>query len=102
MDRSKVNDIAEDNISDSDKTFVYYWLENSNGGKSPYFKRDDIIFECFHNFVAFSQWGNTIYNIMSLLSTNAGNPVVKSWFEKTMSGDYDEANGEPFTPLIAS
>ncbi|WP_202223512.1 hypothetical protein [Okeania sp. KiyG1] len=95
----KVNDIAEDNISDSDKTFVYYWLENSNGGKSPYFKRDDIIFECFHNFVAFSQWGNTIYNIMSLLSTNAGNPVVKSWFEKTMSGDYDEANGEPFTPL---
>ncbi|NEQ66259.1 MAG: hypothetical protein F6K21_12290 [Symploca sp. SIO2D2] len=94
-----VNDIAEGNISDFDKTFVYYWLENSNGGKSPYFPIKDITFECFHNFVAFSQWGNTIYYIMSLLSTNAGNPVVKSWFEKTMSGDYDEANGEPFTPF---
>lgn len=95
----KVADISQGNISDGDKTFVYYWLENSKDGQSPYFGREDIIFECFHNFVAFSQWGNTIYNIMSLLSTSGGDPDVKSWFEKTMSGDYDEGNGEPFTPL---
>ncbi|NET62657.1 MAG: hypothetical protein F6K47_43180 [Symploca sp. SIO2E6] len=36
---------------------------------------------------------------MSLLSTNAGDANVKSWFEKTMGRDYDQANGESFTPL---
>ena len=32
------------------------------------FRPKDIVFECFHNFVALSQWGNTIFGIMSRLS----------------------------------
>ena len=39
------------------QTFVYYWLKNAGDGEN--FRRKDIVFECFHNFVAFSQWGNT-------------------------------------------
>ena len=42
------------------ETFVYYWLKN--GGEGEHFRRKDIVFECFHNFLAFSQWGNTVYN----------------------------------------
>ena len=71
-------------IKDSEKTFVYYWTKN--GGKGEDFRQKDIVFECFHNFAALSQWGNTIYNIMLKLEKNTGDPAVKSWFKKTMEG----------------
>jgi hypothetical protein len=58
-----------------------------------------VVFECFHNFVALSQWGNTIFGIMSRLSENAGDAAVRAAFQKTMSGDYDNAKGAPYTPL---
>ena len=61
--------------------------------------KKDIVFECFHNFVALSQWGNTIFGIMSRLSKDGGDAEVRASFKKTMSGDYDNANGAPYTPL---
>jgi hypothetical protein len=93
----RVQDVVERNVEDSEKTFVYYWIENGEQGEN--FRRKDVVFECFHNFVALSQWGNTIYNIMSKLSRNTGDPNIREWFKKTMSSDYDQANGSPFTPL---
>lgn len=36
---------------------------------------------------------------MSRLSKSGGDADVRASFTKTMSGDYDHANGKPFTPL---
>ena len=57
--------------------------------------RKDIVFEVFHNFVALSQWGNTIFGIMSRLTKHGGDAEVQASFVKTMSGDYDHPNGGP-------
>lgn len=73
-----------DDASCDPTTFVYYWLKNSNEGLDESFRRKDIAFECFHNFLAFSQWGNTIYKIVSLLSENEGNQCIKDSFQCTM------------------
>ena len=54
---------------------------------------------CFHNFVALSQWGNTLYNIMLKLATDTGDPETRDWFKKTMEGSPDDAAGKAFTPL---
>jgi cytochrome P450 len=93
----RVEDVAQGTVNNPEKTFVYYWL--NNGKDSPDFRRKDIVFECFHNFVALSQWGNTFYNIMTLLSANAGNPDVKAWFKRTMESDFDQLTEVAFTPL---
>lgn len=93
----RVEDVIKGNVTDPQKTFVYYWIEN--GEEKEDFRRKDVVFECFHNFVALSQWGNTIYNFMSKLSNNTGDANVRAWFEKTMASDYDRANDAPFTPL---
>jgi cytochrome P450 len=93
-----IDAVSQGTIENPEKTFVYYWLKN--GEKSENFRRKDVVFECFHNFVALSQWGNTIYNFMAKLSKNAGDSTVQAWFEKTMKGDYDQADSDsPFTPL---
>ena len=93
----KTNDIMSGKIKAPEKTFVYYWTKN--GGKGEDFRQKDIVFECFHNFAALSQLGNTIYNIMLKLDKNAGDPAVKSWFKKTMEGGPDMAGPSAFTPL---
>ena len=72
-----------------EKTFARYWVKN--GGDSDYFHHKDVVFECFHNFVAFSQWGNTLYNIMLKLGRGTGDAEAKAWFKKTMEGDPDNA-----------
>ena len=74
---------------------MYYWVKN--GGE--HFRRKDIVFECFHNFLAFSQWGNTLYNTMALLAPGHGDPGVRSWFARTMAEGPDEMDGVAFTPL---
>ena len=77
---------------------AWYWLKNAGNGE--HFSKKDIVFECFHNFVALSQWGNTIFGIMSLSEPRmAATPRCAPSFAKTMSGDYDNANGAPYTPL---
>jgi hypothetical protein len=93
----RVTDVANGRVADPSKTFVYYWLTNAGNGE--HFGKKDIVFEVFHNFVALSQWGNTIYGIMSRLAQDGGSPEVRASFAKTMSGDYDNANGAPYTPL---
>ncbi|MDJ0591379.1 MAG: hypothetical protein QNJ72_15500 [Pleurocapsa sp. MO_226.B13] len=94
----RVNEVKNKKVEAPEKTFVYYWLLNGEEGED--FRRKDIVFECFHNFVAFSQWGNTIYNIMKILSKDTGDPDVRAWLKKTMEGDYDRPLApSPFTPL---
>ena len=93
----RVEEVAQGKVESPEATFVYYWLKNGEDG--PNFRRKDVIFESFHNFVALSQWGNTIYNIMQRLSTNAGDRVVKEWFERTMKCDYEKPSDGVFTPL---
>ena len=81
----RVQDVIDGRIPHPEKTLVYYWVKNGKLGK--HFRRKDIVFECFHNFLALSQWGNTLYNIMLCLQATNGNPAVCSWFEKTMTAD---------------
>jgi hypothetical protein len=88
----RVQDVIEGRIPNPETTFVHYWVKNGMPTK-------DIIFECFHNFLAFSQWGNTLYNIMNDLRGDGGDPSVRSWFEKTMTSGPDEMDNSPFTPL---
>ncbi|MEC4818130.1 MAG: hypothetical protein SAK29_33395 [Scytonema sp. PMC 1069.18] len=93
----RVEDVIRRNVEAPEKTFVYYWIKNGEEGED--FRRKDVVFECFHNFVALSQWGNTIYNIMSKLSKNTGDSNVQAWFKKTMESDYDQIDDSAFTPL---
>ena len=72
---SRVQAVIDGDLPDPEGTFVYYWLKN--GGQGENFRRKDIVFECFHNFVAFSQWGNSIFGIMNRLNENGGDPTVR-------------------------
>jgi hypothetical protein len=93
----RVEDIDAGRVANPEKTIAWYWLKNAGNGE--HFNKKDIVFECFHNFVAFSQWGNTIFGIMSRLSEDGGDPNVRAAFHKTMTSDYDKANGAHYTPL---
>jgi hypothetical protein len=63
------------------------------------FQQNDIVFEVLHNFVALSQWGNTIFGIMSRLTEGGGDPAVRAALTRTMSGNYDNVNATPYTPI---
>jgi cytochrome P450 len=91
----RLGDITSGATPNPKATFAWYWL--TNGENSEYFNHKDVVFECFHNFVAFSQWGNSLFNVMGLLARDAGDPQAKDWFAKTMSGSPD--TGAPFPPL---
>lgn len=93
----RLADVASGKTPNPEKTFAHYWIKNGAG--SEHFAHKDVVFECFHNFVAFSQWGNTMYNIMLKLGRGTGDPDAQAWFKKTMEGDYDKADGASFTPL---
>ena len=77
----RVQDIIDGHVPNPEKTMVYYWIKNGELGDN--FRRKDMVFECFHNFLAFSQWGNTLYNVMARLEPTKGDPAVRSWFEKS-------------------
>jgi len=93
----RLTDIESGKIKSPEKTIAWYWLKNAGDGT--HFAKKDVVFECFHNFVALSQWGNSIFGIMSRLSEDSGDPAVQASFQKTMSGDFENANGAPFSPL---
>ncbi len=86
----RLKDIQSGKTPEPEKTFAWYWLKN--GEESEYFNHKDVVFECFHNFVAFSQWGNTLYNIMAKLGRDSGDAQAKDWFTKTMAGGPDVAD----------
>ena len=93
----RLTDIESGKTKNPEKTIAWYWLKNAGDGT--YFAKKDVVFECFHNFVALSQWGNSIFGIMSRLSENGGDQAVRASFQKTMSGNFDNAGGAPFSPL---
>ena len=93
----RLADITSGKTPNPEKTFAWYWLKNAGDGE--YFAHKDVVFEVFHNFVALSQWGNTMYNIMLKLAKDTGNPEARAWFKKTMEGSPDDAGGKPYTPL---
>jgi hypothetical protein len=94
---NRIGDIESGKTKNPEKTMAYYWLKNAGDGS--HFGKKDVVFECFHNFVALSQWGNTIFGIMSRLAEDGGDAAVRASFQKTMSGNFDDSNGAPFTPL---
>ncbi len=61
----RIGDIQSGKTKNPEKTMAWYWLKNAGDGS--HFSKKDVVFECFHNFVALSQWGNTIFGIMSRL-----------------------------------
>ena len=83
-----------------DDSFAYYWLKN---GMSP----DDVTFEVFHNFLALSQWGNTLHQTMERLRSDlhpeSEHIVVRETFRRIMAGGDDRPAGDnggcPFTLL---
>ena len=96
----RVQRIIDGKQPNADRTFVHYWLKNGQLGEN--FRRIDIVFECFHNFLAFSQWGNMVYNVAAKLEPTRGDASVRAWFERTMSDpDRHDASGSQgaFTPL---
>ena len=54
----RLDDTSNGRLANPDQTIAYYWLKNAGDGR--YFAKQDVVFECFHNFVALSQWGNSI------------------------------------------
>jgi len=94
---NRLKDIQSGKTPEPEKTFGWYWIKN--GEDSEFFNHKDVVFECFHNFVAFSQWGNTLYNIMTRLGKDTGDGQTKDWFTKTMAGNFDGPDGSAFTPL---
>jgi hypothetical protein len=94
----RVQLILDGKLADADTTWVYYWLKNGELGEN--FRRIDLVFECFHNFVALSQWGNVIYNTGKRLQATEENAPIRAAFERTMSlADPDAPDGGAFTPL---
>jgi len=84
-------------IDAPEATFVHYWA--INGGLGPNFRREDVVFECFHNFLAFSQWGNTLYRVMEALEPGNGDATIRAAYEQTMSGDPEARDENGFTAL---
>jgi len=98
-----VNRIQSDEDPELRKTFVHFWLKN--GGAGPTFREKDVVFECFHNFLAFNQWGNMLYNIMYQLTDGPSlpglipyEPKIKACFAETMEHP-DERDDCAFTRL---
>jgi hypothetical protein len=55
----RLADIESGKTKNPEKTMAWYWLKNAGDGS--HFAKKDVVFECFHNFVALSQWGNSIF-----------------------------------------
>jgi len=94
---ARTEDILQGRTPGYEKTIVHHWIKN--GELKENFRRKDIVFECFHNFLAFSQWGNTLFNIVARLEAGGGDAAVKDWFARTMAGDPDRVDAPPFSPL---
>jgi len=89
-----------DNPDSFQECFVHYWLKNDGMGEGA-FTNEDITFECFHNYLALSQWGHTIYRTMQLLrrdNQSEDAQLVQQRFEEVMlQADIEDERG--FSPL---
>jgi hypothetical protein len=68
VDRRPAHHLESGKTPNPEKAFAWYWLKNAGDGE--YFAHKDVVFEVFHNFVALSQWGNSVSNEEQ---TNEGN-----------------------------
>lgn len=93
----RLADIENGKTKAPEKTIAWYWLKNAGDGS--HFAKKDVVFECFHNFVALSQWGNSMFGIMSRLSEDGGDPVVRASFVEAMNGVFNSADAVAFSPL---
>jgi cytochrome P450 len=93
----RISDIQSGKTKNPEKTIAWHWLKNAGDGS--HFSKKDVVFECFHNFVALSQWGNMIFGIISRLVEDGGDQAVRASFQKTMNGNFDTAGAAPFSPL---
>lgn len=95
---ARVDDVATGKVANPERTFVHYWLKNAGNGE--HFRRKDVVFEAFHNFVALSQWGNTMFGIVSRLRPEGegGDAAVRAAFAKTMAAPV-AADGAPYSSL---
>ena len=51
----RLDDVANGHVADPEKTIAWYWLKNAGNGE--HFSKKDVVFECFHNFVALQPMG---------------------------------------------
>jgi cytochrome P450 len=93
----RICDVVHEKIPNPDRTFAYWWMRNSGDGE--YFSRTDAVLEVLHNFMAISQWGNMIYEIILKLAVESGDSEIRLWFKKTMKSDHNDASGDTFTAL---
>jgi len=76
----RLADIESGITKNPEKTIAWYWLKNAGDGR--HFAKRDVVFECFHNFVALSQWGNSIFGTMSRLSEDGAIRLCKHRFRR--------------------
>lgn len=91
----RIQDVIDRRIDDPEATFVHYWV--TNGELGPDFRREDVVFECFHNFLAFSQWALMTYRLMEAFLDE--NSEQRRWLRQTMAGNPDAVEEGGFTPL---
>lgn len=91
----RIQDVIDGDIDKPEATFVHYWTKNGELG--PNFRREDVVFECFHNFLAFSQWAQMTYRIMEVFE--GGDSGEREWLDRTMEGDPDKIEEGGFSPL---
>ncbi|MFN3685221.1 hypothetical protein [Salinarimonas sp.] len=94
---ARLQDILDGNVENPEATIAHYWLVNGGGGEN--FRREDVVFECFHNFLAFSQWGNTLYRIMDRLDRENGDAAVRDAFDAALADPDVRDEDGPFTRL---
>jgi hypothetical protein len=92
----RIGDLSDGETANPEKAFAFWWMRNSGQGED--LTRNDAVVEVLHDFMAISQWGNMIYEIMLRLAPG-GDPEVRAWFNKTLEGDSDNAPAEIFAPL---
>jgi hypothetical protein len=93
----RIDDVVEGKIRNPEQTFAYWWMMNNENGE--YLSRKDAVVEVIHDFMAISQWGNMIYEVILRLASDNGDSGIRAWFKRTMESHYDDASGETFTPL---
>ena len=93
----RIGDLVDGKTPRPEKTFAFWWMRNSEEGED--FTRNDAVVEVLHDFMAISQWGNMIYEIMLRLAPASGDPEIRASFKKTMESDSDRAPAQTFAPL---
>jgi hypothetical protein len=91
----------ENKTPDPEKTFAFWWMKNSGAGED--LTREDAVVEVLHDFMAISQWGNMLYEIMLRLAASDGHSEIRAWLEKTMgsrSGDVADAAFDRATRFV--